>query len=449
MDKVQIMRLFPNDIPPRMLEYAEKTATTGRSFASWVEVIDDDIMQRIFGYRRSAKKGLLITEVVRRITGETRFLVKNLYYTRMGGYIPVYDAKPKYQYWQGYRFEKFPSEDFDVWFEWGDGCHISSEIINVDEALASSERFKYCGYPGGCGLMQYLNEYIKNPRIELFGKIGIAPSKTLVRKAEQDRQFCRFIRDNAFEVNTMGPQATIYAYDHHMTISSARRYLHELQTIGKDIKRKCTELNATITPLKVRDYLRTQVDKDKEALNLVCSYNDYLKAIKYLGYDMKDTKNIFPKDFKRMHDLRIAEYDSKKAKEDKGKRKKLYDDFRRAGENAKALEWSDGKYTVVIPTDCYDLVREGRALNHCVGKQGYDVKVAKGEVLIAFVRKVSRPNVPFVTVEYGFGKTPAGDRLYQQHGKDNHVPDTETCKFIDAWVKRAKKIRKELVNVEF
>ncbi|MBQ7646987.1 MAG: PcfJ domain-containing protein [Clostridia bacterium] len=447
MDKVEAMRSFPLNFPREIVEYAEKNAKTQKQFASYLEVIGDDIVQRVFGFRKSAKKGLLITEVVRRITGTSKYLYKNMYYSRMNGYVPVYECENVKRYYYGYLDVVFGYYDFDVWYEWDDGLvNLTNQIVNLDEAFSKSDRFRYCGYRGGCNLMEYLNAFLEDPRVELFGKIGIPPKKTLVRKAKKDRQFCQFLRNNVSDINTFGAQATVYAYDHSMTIREARNYLYNMRYLGSDVRRKCGAIlgRINISPLKVVEYLKGQ--RDSQGIELASSYGDYLRALEYLGYDMRDTKNIFPNDFRQMHDLRLAEYDSLKAKADKKERRKLYSDFRRAGESAKPLEWSNEQYAIIIPTNAYDLVREGRALNHCVGKQGYDVKVAKGEVLIAFVRQVSRLDEPYVTVEYGFGKTPASDKLYQQHGRNNDIPDVQTQKFIEEWVARAKKIRKELMK---
>ena len=57
-------------------------------------------------------------------------------------------------------------------------------------------------------------------------------------------------------------------------------------------------------------------------------------------------------------------------------------------------------YIVVIARTPYELIQEGEALSHCVGRMNYDQKFAREESLIFFVRDKQSPDVPFVTVEY-------------------------------------------------
>ena len=54
----------------------------------------------------------------------------------------------------------------------------------------------------------------------------------------------------------------------------------------------------------------------------------------------------------------------------------------------------------IIAKSPNELVKEGKALNHCVGKMGYDKKFVDEQSLIFFIRDKENPKVPLVTVEY-------------------------------------------------
>ena len=150
---------------------------------------------------------------------------------------------------------------------------------------------------------------------------------------------------------------------------------------------------------------------------------------------MTDTKNIYPKDFTAMHDLRIAEYESLKAKADREKRKELYESFAKAGEKATAYEYADNEFTLVAPRDICDLKTEGAILEHCVGKMGYDKKMADEKIVIMFLRRTDDISTPFVTIEYDLKQL----KLLQAYAKNNSTPPSDAMEFISKWQQIIKK----------
>ena len=96
----------------------------------------------------------------------------------------------------------------------------------------------------------------------------------------------------------------------------------------------------------------------------------------------------------------------------------------------------DGDYLVILPKKKADFLAEGTALCHCVGYMGYDVKVADGKVLIAFIRLKSEPEKPLYTVEFSRSEK----RILQMHGFRNCTPDDKAKAFIKKWAKAIKKV---------
>lgn len=167
----------------------------------------------------------------------------------------------------------------------------------------------------------------------------------------------------------------------------------------------------------------------------VWTYNDYFKAITLLDFDLSDTKNVYPKDFQRMHDLRVNEYNARKAEMDRKERAKLYEDFRQQASKYKAFEIEGDEYSIIIPEDVSDLKKEGEELHHCVGKMGYDAKMARGECIIAFVRMTKDKATAFVTVEY-LTKTNVISQCYADH---DSRPSESVIQFVNAWGDKVKK----------
>ena len=125
--------------------------------------------------------------------------------------------------------------------------------------------------------------------------------------------------------------------------------------------------------------------------------------------DCHDDKIRYPKDFHRWHDIRIEERrvieeEQKRLQEEQARKEKeqLVSDFLIVAEKYLPLAGftEDEHYAIFIARSPAELVKEGNALSHCVGHNGYDKKMAKQETLIFFVRKIEELDKPFVTLEY-------------------------------------------------
>lgn len=413
-----------NDIPKAVKQWADQNANAHRNYVSILSYRYGEIVERTFAVR-FLKSGLKITEVRRRATGEHETIVKNMYYTRMGGYTPVFEARNC-----GYNFYK---DEFNKWFEvYPQYFQFDSICLNAD-ILTNIDEFKYCGYQNG-NIITYLNEYRKNPLVEYIGKLDLPLSPMLIKKLGSDKQFKTFVFKNLDEVRKFGSSATTYAYNHKLTIAEADRTLFH--------KRQAVQYIPNLKGQKKLDYERVldYCNKNKIGYHL---YNDYLKAIIELKLDLEDTKNIYPKDFERMHDLRTMEYDSLLDKQDREKRKELYSDFAKAGKKAIAYQFTANGLSIVAPQDISELVAEGKALSHCVGKMGYDKKMANNEIVIMFVRHTENINDPFVTIEFDLKQK----KLRQAYAEHNSQPPTEVITFLNEWVVLMQKLlKKESVN---
>ena len=94
-------------------------------------------------------------------------------------------------------------------------------------------------------------------------------------------------------------------------------------------------------------------------------YLDYLRACNYLEMDMSIPRNRYPHDFKRWHDIRIDEYNTKKMENDKRERAEFYEKFGAVAE--KYLPMQNDKnaaYLVIIAKSPAELKAEGKALHH-------------------------------------------------------------------------------------
>ena len=174
----------------------------------------------------------------------------------------------------------------------------------------------------------------------------------------------------------------------------------------------------------------------------ISSYADYIDACNYLGLDMGLPKNRFPHDFKRWHNIRIDEYHTAKALKDAEERKELYAKFAAIAEKYLGLQRDkDDTFIDVIARSPQDLIREGEALDHCVGRMNYDQRFIREESLIFFIRNKQSPDVPFVTVEYSLSRK----KVLQCYGKGDTKPDDSVLEYVNKkWLPYANRKLKQL-----
>ena len=167
---------------------------------------------------------------------------------------------------------------------------------------------------------------------------------------------------------------------------------------------------ATLRPTmkKLINYLKKQsILLDKSIGSVTNLFVDYIGFCKKLNYDINNRGVLFPKDIHRAHDAAseaiIVKKNAKLAKEYEVIRKKL-DSI-----NNMVI----GEYIFTIPYSIKDFIRQGEALNQCVGKGNYYQNMAHQCGLIVFVNKVSEPDIPCFTLEIRDGAN------VQFRGKNN------------------------------
>ena len=153
--------------------------------------------------------------------------------------------------------------------------------------------------------------------------------------------------------------------------------------------------------------------------NLLADYRDYLRMCKEMQYNIESSFILFPRNLKSAHDHVVEALDVKRTAEQE---KAIADSF----EEWQRLYQYKGKDLMVIPPhSSKELIDEGTALRHCVGR--YVKRVAQRECVILFVRKVAEPDKSLCTVEVRDG------RVVQTRGFDNEDPPAKIKAFIERW----------------
>lgn len=361
--------------------------------------------------------------------------VKDMEFTYVGGYIVGWYAegfgkhKPWYEdgYW-GWTDDKL----FDPY----------APIINREYILEHFPEYKFSAIDRytGIDVFKYLRLYEQYPQIEYLTKLGLhnlAMSKQILKLCGQDKRFRKWLAQNRNTLNksSLYIPVVLQAYKKNQNVLELQTYYSAKLKLSKDW---------LLEPLRiafkndVETLIRYLINKETNAY----TYWDYWTACTHLGLNMTDEKNRYPHDFKRWHDIRIDEYHTLQAKEDEQKRKDLYEKFAKVAEKYVALQYEKrADYVVIIAHNPNDLVTEGRALEHCVGRMNYDQKFAREESLIFFIRAKEHPDIPLVTLEY----SPSQKSILQCYGKKDNKPNDSILNFVNKkWLPFANRQIKKL-----
>lgn len=157
----------------------------------------------------------------------------------------------------------------------------------------------------------------------------------------------------------------------------------------------------------------------KEMQALVTEYRDYLDMCCRMGYDMKNSFVLYPKDLQKSHDKTAHRYGQKK---DTLIKRNFIAVYRQLSGR---LDFEKDGLKIVYPDTPDDVIAEGHALHHCVGS--YTERVANGECVILFLRKCSDESKPFYTIEV------RGQEVVQVRGMGNCGMTPEVKTFVAAW----------------
>ena len=434
--KAEKIKPVPKYIVERIKRYDKENLTCAPGhtrFYSYLTKNDGELVKVTVAVRNHYKQWLYKQVAVHGLNSKECFVKDMVFYYIAGYQVGWYE--------QGL-------QKSERWYESTDwGCSDDkyfdpfAPIVNR-EYLDKFPEYKYSAVNlyRGVDILKYLRYYKQYPQIEYLMKAGLSDyafSTQILKEIGKNRRFCKWLMKNRAEImqnnyyvdvilrafRTNKPVADLQAYKKYRMQLSKEAELKELRTFFKN------DLEKFVL------YIRSQNTNPY-------SYRDYLRACNYLGLNMSESKNRYPHDFKRWHDIRIDEYNTAKALKDEQERKALYDRFAAVASKYLGLEYDKKSvYIAIIAQKPSDLIHEGELLHHCVGRMGYDQKFAREESLIFFIRTKSQPDVPFVTIEY----SPAQKRIVQCYGDHDSKPTEEVINFVHKkWLPYANRKLKQL-----
>ena len=433
------IRHIPKRIEKRILAFdAKHHDSKGLRFYAYLTTIRKELVKITVTVRNKGKKTRLIKQVAIHGVYSDKCLVRDIEYNYMGGYrVGWYDEGVKYPYniRPYYNNGKWYAVEYKYFNPW-------APVINPKFAL-SIPQFRYSAVDiqdPPC-IITYLRTYLKYPQVEYLVKAGLgkfADSTMILKKIGEDKAFRKWLMAHQAELTEhyYYIDVILRAYRTGKPLDALQAYREAKIKLSHDqhLKPIC-ELFKGAERERFFDY----ISKQNTNAN---TYLDYLKACQYLGLDMSEEKNRFPHDFKRWHDIRIDQYATAQAEANRKAKQELYEQFARIAEKYLSLEHDKkSAYVCLIAHSPADLIREGNALNHCVGRMNYDQRFIREESLIFFVRNRQEPETPFVTVEYSL----RNHKVLQCYGEDDNKPSEDVLHYVNnIWLPYANRTIKKL-----
>ena len=414
-----------NFLPPYALEYIDRhdwekfrslKQPNRTRFYKWLAPYGNDMEIHTVAVKTRKDGTVCVKEVVIASVDDPWMHVTDVACMVMSGYVVDWSKEKigRAHYWS-YN-GNWESEAYGRRCKW----KISCQVINP-EALQRHLRFQYCSWTPECGdILDYLKAYIHHPRIELLSKIGagrFANKVGFVRQLEKSKDFTRFFMDHlpVIEKERYGIDTIRMAFKKGIPLTEAAYHI--------DTRRyfRGFGLPASVDATRALEYIGRQ----KSGTCSKFSYCSYLKDCLRSGMNLKDTKTSFPNQFKRRANIvadQVAEIERQKSVE---LAKQMDKQIAAVAKKFSRLEKGRSAFKIMLPRKASDLIREGNRMRNCLGS--YSQRIARGESLVAFVRRSKRPGATFVAVEY----SPSKNAILQCYGAKNQKPPKPVIDFCN------------------
>lgn len=367
------------------------------------------------------------------LDADGKFCTESYYYSYNNGIITNWKngTRPVYMIYQ-YHFE-------------GDTCgHLYTK--NLPAALSDTP-WQYCTiadfyqhFHERMQAMPFLRAHLEHPRLEHLSKMGFysivsdlayhTDGKILDETQNRTHKILGVaVEDMPFLRDMDTDLAVLKTFQGYTGIKDRQQLL--TWQMKNDVKHNILPILKYITVHKLiryteRQFLHLCQRKNKygsiryqKMQDIVTEYRDYFEMCNSLEYDMKNSFVLYPKDLQKSHDRVQKRF---KIKENE----QLLKNFKNAVQDAKKhMKFESNGMKIVVPATPGELVAEGNALHHCVGR--YTNSVAKKECMILFLRQCTDETKPFYTVEV------RGREIIQVRGVGNSLPTPEVQSFINHW----------------
>jgi hypothetical protein len=300
---------------------------------------------------------------------------------------------------------------------------INAPVINP-ELLKRAKRFRWAAWNPSTGhLLDYLKIYSEHPEIEFLSKGGVdcfCTKVSIVRKLKADKKFRAFFCNNLELIRTsrFNSPEILRAYSKGISIAEAAVEA----TVARSFRGY--DLPKTVPAIKAHEYLLHRTISKRV-------YCDYLSNCQKAGLNLADTKVSYPLDFKARYEAVRDLADIIRRRENAEAAAKINTQLASIAASWKQLERPRKKWQIIIPRTEQEFQDEGKAMSNCLIQ--YAAKVARGQVVVIFLRKGETPQTAYIAAAYD----PAKKQVVQCYGIKNSKPPKQITALIEKTFSRA------------
>lgn len=216
----------------------------------------------------------------------------------------------------------------------------------------------------------------------------------------------------------------------------------DVSKLDKDIKRlkgiHVSDIDFILDRMseqQVCNYLQRQKSGTRDSLRqIIFTWRDYLSMADKLGINTSDEIVYRVKLLRQRHDELVEQLRKRERDMEAAATARKYRKIAGICRSIKPkYEYTGEMYSIVVPSGVRDIMREGDALSHCVGKSDrYWERIEQQEAYILFLRKTAEIDKPYYTLEVEPNGTIRQKRTYFDRQNDD-LKDAE--KFLKEWQK--------------
>lgn len=413
-----------------------KVKKSGKSRFNWIERDNKQFTQHVYD-TRICKGEVEIREIIRTHEDGT-CEYKDCYYLDYGcgaGLHTIWENKSTYDG----RYEIFENwEHSDKMLSFLTKDHTYARDLQCpEEIIVLDNSLLYCAYNGEVDFIEFLKLYRKYPIAEMVMKLKLyrfLNEKALIELTD-NKAFRSYVYLHRDEIGNLSFTWTKNAFKRNVRVNDYASSLTDRIQCGK-LAKECLR--------DQYDFVKKYASQERIAKYIQDndinrgSYADYVEAARWLQLDFNDTRVLFPKNFKEVHDSYTNQYSDYKAEQESIKEKGISSAMGIVAKKYKFIEMALDGYVFTTAKNKLDLIKEGKALNHCVGRMDYDKRQAEEKSIICFLRNAKTPKMPFITIELNCSDL----KVLQCYAEHDSRPAPEIMDIVDLWNKKIIKIKK-------
>ncbi len=284
---------------------------------------------------------------------------------------------------------------------------------------------------------RFLRAIEQEPYLEKFAKVGLtALMDEIMRNGYWDRDGFTINKDESsllkiLNINSQQLKRLIainsgtiflhwfqYEKAHNQTISD--KTLHWL--CKNELRPKDFDfIRGRMSIEQIHNYIVRKMREERMTLKeVITTWSDYLSMAKRLNLDTNDAIIYRVNKLKLRHDELVEICNNKDDAVRAGEILEIFPNIEQVlSELKEKYEFSDGKYSIIVPEKIEDILLEGRTLSHCVSNDKYWERIATNESYVMFLRKAETPDIAYYTLEVEPGGTVRQKRtMYDRQNED-------------------------------